>query len=223
MRAGTPGGAFVVAIDGPAAAGKGTLAKRLADDFDFAYLDTGSLYRGVALALIEVGLPAPTEAEAEAAARALDFALLSSPDLRREETGNLASVVAAMPAVRAALVNAQRQFAQAPPGGRPGAVIDGRDIGTVICPDADVKLFLTASTEARALRRYRELTAKGQPADMARIRAEIEARDARDAGRATAPLKAADDAHLLDTSDLAIEEVFAKAKAIIERARQSRT
>ncbi|MCF4166096.1 (d)CMP kinase [Zavarzinia compransoris] len=221
--AGSEHGAFVVAIDGPAAAGKGTLARRLADEFGFAYLDTGSLYRAVALALIRAGLPAPDEAEAEAAARALDFALLASPDLRREETGNLASVVAAMPAVRAALVDAQRQFGARPPGGKPGAVIDGRDIGTVICPDAPVKLFLTASTEARALRRFRELTAKDQPADMARIRAEIEARDARDAGRATAPLKAADDAHLLDTSDLAIEEVFAKAKAIIERARQSRT
>ena len=134
--------AFVVAIDGPAAAGKGTLARRLAEEFGFAYLDTGSLYRAVALDLIRSGHRTPSENEAAMAALDLDQDLLFSPDLRREETGNLASVVAAMPAVRAALDHFQRRFAANPPHGAPGAVLDGRDIGTVICPDAPVKLFL---------------------------------------------------------------------------------
>ncbi len=214
---------FIVAIDGPAAAGKGTLARRLADEFGFAYLDTGALYRGVALSLIRAGIADPTESEATKAALRLDLSLLLSPDLRLEATGGMASRIAVMPAVRAALDALQRRFAEIPPQGAPGAVIDGRDIGTVICPKAQVKLFLTASVAARAERRVNELRAKGLPADREGIKAEIEARDARDAGRATAPLKAAADAHLLDTSDLGIEEVFAKAKSIIETARQTRT
>lgn len=216
------GAPFIVAIDGPAAAGKGTLARRLAADFGFAYLDTGALYRGVALSLLRAGNAEPTESDATKAALRLDLALLRRPELRQEATGNLASVVAAMPAVRAALDALQRRFAETPPDGAPGAVIDGRDIGTVICPKAQVKLFLTASVEARAERRRAELAAKGLPADLGRIAAEIAARDARDAGRSTAPLKAAADAHLLDTSDLSIEDVFMKAKAIIETARNAR-
>ncbi|PWR19472.1 (d)CMP kinase [Zavarzinia aquatilis] len=214
---------FIVAIDGPAAAGKGTLARRLADAFGFAYLDTGALYRGVALSLIRAGNTDPTESEATKAALRLDLALLKHPDLRLEATGGMASRVAAMPAVRAALDALQRRFAEIPPNGAAGAVIDGRDIGTVICPKAQVKLFLTASVAARAARRVKELQDKGLAADLGAITAEIEARDARDAGRATAPLKAADDAHLLDTSDLGIEEVFATAKSMIEKARQTRT
>ncbi|PWR17741.1 (d)CMP kinase [Zavarzinia compransoris] len=213
---------FVVAIDGPAAAGKGTLARRLAAAFGFAYLDTGALYRAVALGLLRAGNASPSESDATKAALRLDHQWLASPDLRQEATGNLASVVAAMPAVRAALDAFQRRFAAQPPDGAPGAVIDGRDIGTVICPGAPVKLFLTASVAARADRRRLELEARGESADLARIAAEIEARDARDAGRAAAPLKAAEDAHLLDTSDLGIEDVFMKAKAIIETARQAR-
>jgi cytidylate kinase len=211
--------AFVVAIDGPAAAGKGTLARRLARTFDFAYLDTGSLYRAVALALLLADESRPTEAQATAAASALDLALTKDPALRDEATGNLASVVAAMPGVRSALLDLQRSIAARPPGGKAGVILDGRDIGTVIYPQAPVKLFLTASVDARAARRYLELVNKGAPADLDKIRAEIAARDARDAGRTTAPLKAADDAHLLDTSNLGIEEVFAKARTIIERAR----
>lgn len=213
---------FVIAIDGPAAAGKGTLARRLAGVFGFAYLDTGALYRAVALSLLRAGNPAPSESDATKAALRLDYGLLSDPDLRREATGNLASVIAAMPAVRAALDAFQRRFAEEPPAGAPGVVIDGRDIGTVICPAAPVKLFLTASVAARADRRRLELEARGETADLARISAEIEARDARDAGRAAAPLKAAADAHLLDTSDLGIEDVFMKAKAIIETALTAR-
>ncbi|RJF94378.1 (d)CMP kinase [Oleomonas cavernae] len=211
--------AFVVAIDGPAAAGKGTLARRLAEAFDFAYLDTGSLYRAVALALLRAGNPQPTEAQAATAAAALDLGLTGDAALRDEATGNLASVVAAMPRVRTALLGLQRDVAVNPPGGKAGVILDGRDIGTVIYPEAPVKLFLTASVDARAARRYLELVDKGVRADLDQIRAEIAARDARDAGRATAPLKAADDAYLLDTSNLGIEDVFAKAKTIIEKAR----
>ncbi|MFZ2869805.1 (d)CMP kinase, partial [Zavarzinia sp.] len=132
---------FIVAIDGPAAAGKGTLARRLADAFGFAYLDTGALYRGVALSLIRAGVADPTESEATKAALRLDLSLLQSPDLRLEATGGMASRIAVMPAVRAALDALQRRFAEIPPQGAPGAVIDGRDIGTVICPKAQVKLF----------------------------------------------------------------------------------
>lgn len=211
--------AFVVAIDGPAAAGKGTLARRLAEALDFAYLDTGSLYRAVALALLRAGRPAPSEIQATGAAATLDLQLTTDPALRDEATGNLASVVAAMPGVRAALFDLQREIAASPPEDKPGVILDGRDIGTVIYPEAPVKLFLTASVEARAARRYLELVDKGAPADLERIKAEIAQRDARDASRETAPLKAADDAHLLDTSNLGIEEVFAKAKDIIEKAR----
>lgn len=215
--------AFVVAIDGPAAAGKGTLARRLAAALDLAYLDTGSLYRGVALALLRAGRAAPDEATAAAAARALDSGLLADPALRDEATGRLASVVAAMPEVRAALLELQRAFAAAPPGGKAGAVLDGRDVGTVVCPQAAVKLFVTASEEARARRRHLELADKGGAEDFDAVLAELQSRDTRDSARAAAPLKPAPDAHLLDTSNLSIEEVFARAKTIIETARARRS
>ncbi|CAH1650626.1 (d)CMP kinase [Chelatococcus asaccharovorans] len=205
---------MILAIDGPAASGKGTLAKRLAAHFGLPHLDTGLLYRGVAMALLDRGDALSDEAAAERAARTLAPALLDDPRLRERAMGEAASVVAAQPRVRAALIAFQRAFA-ATPG---GAVLDGRDIGTVICPEADVKLFVTASPEVRAMRRALELRTRGQPADEAEILADIRIRDARDAGRADAPLRAAPDAELLDTSDLSIDEVFTKALALIAPA-----
>lgn len=210
---------MILAIDGPAASGKGTLAKRLAAHFGLPHLDTGLLYRGVAMALLDRGDALGDEAAAERAAQALAPALLDDPRLRERAMGEAASVVAAQPRVRAALVAFQRAFA-ATPG---GAVLDGRDIGTVICPEADVKLFVTASPEVRARRRALELRTRGQPSDEAEILADIRIRDARDAGRADAPLRAAPDAELLDTSDLTIDEVFAKALALVAIAIQDCT
>jgi cytidylate kinase len=211
---------MIIAIDGPAAAGKGTLARRLAAHYGLAYLDTGALYRAVALRLLRAGAdPADPEA-AVAAARAVEAGELDDPALRDEAVGAAASVVAAQPAVRAVLLDFQRHFAAHPPAGATGAtgaVLDGRDIGTVVCPDADIKLFVTASPAVRARRRVRELAARGEPADEAEIRREIEARDARDAARATAPLKPAEDGHLLDTSNLDIDSAFEAAKALIAR------
>lgn len=214
---------MIIAIDGPAAAGKGTLARRLAAHYRLAYLDTGALYRAVALHLLRAGAdPADPEA-AVAAARAVTAGALDDPALRDEAVGAAASVVAAQPAVRAALLDFQRRFAAHPPvgtngvTGATGAVLDGRDIGTVVCPDADIKLFVTASPAVRAQRRVAELAARGEPADEAEIRREIEARDARDAARATAPLRPAEDGHLLDTSNLDIDSAFEAAKALIDR------
>ena len=212
---------MIVAVDGPVAAGKGTLARRLAARYGLDYLDTGSLYRAVALSLLRAGAQAdaaPDEARAVEAARALDPSGLSDPALRDEATGRLASVVAAIPAVRAALLEFQRGFAERPPGGR-GAVLDGRDIGAVVCPGADVKLFVTASAEARARRRWLELQARGDAATLEVVRADLEARDARDRGRAVAPLAPAPDAHLLDTTTLDIEAAFQAACAIIAAVR----
>lgn len=204
---------MIVAIDGPAAAGKGTLARRLAAHFGFAYLETGLLYRAVgALVLAAGGDPADPEAATRAAA-ALAPADLDRSDLRDEPVGEAASQVAAVPAVRAALLEFQRDFALHPPGG--GAILDGRDIGTVVCPAAPVKLFVTASLEVRAERRYRELAERGERPDRAAVVEDMRRRDARDSSRGTAPLAAAPDAHLLDTSNLSIETAFAHAKSII--------
>ncbi|MBS7696361.1 MULTISPECIES: (d)CMP kinase [unclassified Chelatococcus] len=210
---------MILAIDGPAASGKGTLAKRLAAHFNLPHLDTGLLYRGVAMALLDRGEPLDDEAAAERAAQALSPALLDDPRLRERAMGEAASVVAAQPRVRAALVAFQRTFAAAPQG----AVLDGRDIGTVICPDADVKLFVTASPEVRAKRRALELNNRGERSNEAEILADIRIRDARDANRADAPLRAAPDAQVLDTSDLTVDEVFAKALALIAMAIQDCT
>jgi cytidylate kinase len=207
---------MIVAVDGPVAAGKGTLARRLAAHYGFDYLDTGTLYRATALRLLRSGA-APDEAAA-AEARGVGPAELADPALRDEATGRLASVVAAFPAVRAALLDFQRGFAAGPPGGR-GAVLDGRDIGTVVCPHADVKLFVTASAEARARRRFLELRERGEAAVFAAVLADLEARDARDRSRAAAPLAPAADAHLLDTTTLDIEAAFQAACAIIAAAR----
>jgi len=206
---------MIVAIDGPSAAGKGTLARRVADHFGFAYLDSGLLYRAVALALTAAGGdPADADAAAEAA-RGLDLGLLDSPRLRTDEVAQAASVVAAYPAVRDALVGVQRRFAADPRDGCAGAVLDGRDIGTVICPDADAKIFVTAAVETRARRRHKELIKRGQNTIYARVLQEMMERDARDSGRDVAPLKAADDAFLLDTTDLDADAAFAATLAFL--------
>jgi cytidylate kinase len=197
---------FVVAVDGPAAAGKGTIARAVADRFGFAWLDTGALYRAVAAELLAAGGDPADAGAAAAAARALDPDALGRLPLRRPEVAAAASQVAAVPAVRAALLEVQRRFA-ARPG---GAVLDGRDIGTVVCPDAEVKLYVTAADETRAARRAAEL---GQSVEAAL--AELRARDARDAGRAAAPMRPAADAVLLDTTDLAIDAAVAAAAALI--------
>ena len=208
----------IIAIDGPAAAGKGTLARRLAQELNFAYLDSGSLYRAVAARCLAEGAE-PSDAEAaEAVARSLTAADLERSDLRAEATASAASVVAAHPLVRRALLEFQRSFAASPPGGKAGAVLDGRDIGTVVCPNADLKFFVTASATARAERRHQELIARGEESIYARVLEEIEARDHRDSTRAVAPLKAADDAKLLDTSEMTIEEVFAQAMEEVARS-----
>ena len=206
----------VVAVDGPAASGKGTLARRLAKQFDFAYLDTGKLYRAVGMKVVRSGGDPEDEDAAEAAARALDISELDDPALGSDEAASAASKVAAIPGVRAALLEFQRTFAAVPPDGKPGAVLDGRDIGTVIAPDATVKLFATASVEVRADRRHKELINRGEPSIYAHVLEELKARDARDMNRAAAPLVAASDAVVLDTSDLGIDDAFAAALRIVE-------
>jgi cytidylate kinase len=207
---------MIIAIDGPAASGKGTLGRKLAVHYGFRHLDTGLLYRAVAKALLDAGHDANEEARAIAAAKAIDPARFDEAALKRYEIGEAASVVSAIPGVRAALFNFQREFAAAPPG----AVLDGRDIGTVICPNAEVKIFVTASPEVRAGRRASELRGRGETADEKAILSDIIARDERDRSRATAPLAQASDAHLLDTSALDIDGAFRAALALVERARR---
>jgi cytidylate kinase len=206
---------MIIAVDGPAAAGKGTLARRLAAEFGFAYLDTGLLYRAVAARVLAAGADPGDEKAARAAALALAPGELGNPGLRTEAVGEAASKVAAIPAVRSALLDFQRRFARQPPAPAKGAVLDGRDIGTVVCPDAEVKLFVTASAETRAHRRWKELRERNPGADARQVAADLKARDARDAARAAAPLKPAKDAHLLDTTNLDIEAAFAAARAIV--------
>lgn len=202
---------MIVAIDGPAASGKGTLARRLAKHYGLRHLDTGLLYRAVALKLIHRDMLEDAEAGAEEA-RHLNPSFLSDSALRSEAAGAGASVVSSYPQVRQALLELQRRFAAE----APGAVLDGRDIGTVICPDADAKLFVIASAEERARRRALELEGRGEDVDAAAILADIRARDHRDMNRANAPLKAADDAVTLDTTDLDADAAFAAAVAIID-------
>ena len=198
---------MIVAIDGPAAAGKGTLARRIAEALGYHHLDTGLLYRAVGVLTVQRGVT-PQEA-----AESLTPEDLKRPDLRGEAAGQAASKVAAIPEVRAALLEFQRRFARQ----APGAVLDGRDIGTVICPDADVKLFVTASVEKRAERRVKELLAKGESAIAERVLQDLKDRDARDSARDVAPMATAADAILLDTSDLDADAAFEAALALVRR------
>jgi cytidylate kinase len=207
----------VIAIDGPAASGKGTIARRLAAALGFSHLDTGMLYRATGIAVLDAGGDPSDPAVAARAASSLDLSLLEDPRLRSDAAGAAASKVAAVPAVRDALLAFQRSFATNPPGGR-GAVLDGRDIGTVICPDARVKLFITATAEIRARRRWLELRSQGSTRTEDEVLADIHTRDARDMSRPVAPLAMAPDAHLLDTSNLDIETAVAGALSVVRAA-----
>jgi cytidylate kinase len=207
---------MIIAIDGPAASGKGTLGKRLAAHYGLRHLDTGLLYRAVAKAVLDAGDRPDDPARAAAAARSLDPTTFDEAALKSQQVGEAASLVSAIDEVRSALREFQQTFAAAPPG----AVLDGRDIGTVICPDAEVKIFVTATPEVRAQRRTLEFRRAGLAVNESEILADILRRDTRDTGRAIAPLKQAADAHLLDTTRMDIEAALAAAIAIVERARK---
>lgn len=203
----------VIAIDGPAAAGKGTLARRLARSLGLPYLDTGLLYRAVGRRVLDAGGDPTDPATAEAAARSLVPSDLDRKDLRGPAADAASSAVAAVPGVRAALLAFQRDFAA-----QRGAVLDGRDIGTAIFPDAAVKLFITASLPERARRRWQELRDRGEDVELARVEADMQARDERDSARSAAPLRAADDAVVLDTTDLSADDAYAAAlRAVVDR------
>ncbi len=212
---------LVIAVDGPSAAGKGTLAKRIANSLNLAYLDTGLLYRGVGAALLRTGQSPDQPENAEKAAKSLKPTDLSDPRLREEDASSAASRVAAIPGVRTALLGFQRNFAADPPpgpkGAVAGAVLDGRDIGTVVCPDANVKLFVTASLEARAERRHRELLSRYGTSIYSRVLEEMKERDERDRTRAVAPLAAAPDALVIDTTTLSPDAAFQVAVDHINR------
>jgi CMP/dCMP kinase len=205
---------MIIAIDGPAASGKGTLGKRIAAHYGLAHLDTGKLYRAVARDTLAMGKNPKDASAALIAAKALDLATLGDPHLMDGRLGEAASIVASHPDVRQELLAYQRAFARQ----KPGAVLDGRDIGTVICPDADVKLFVTAAPEERARRRYRELCEAGKGISEAEVLADIKRRDQRDEHRAAAPLVQAEDAALLDTTNLDIDAAFKAAIDLIDAA-----
>ena len=206
----------MIAVDGTAACGKGTLARRIARHYGFRHLDSGALYRLVALGVIEANADPGDEDAAVKAARAIDPARVGDPKLRTDVVSRAASQVAAIPAVRWELFEYQRAFASRPPGGAEGSVIDGRDIGTVIAPDATAKLFVDARPEVRAHRRWLELQAMGITRDEADVLAELHVRDAADRNRPISPLRQAADAALLDTSDLSIDAAFAAALALLD-------
>ncbi|MDB5526216.1 MAG: cytidylate kinase [Rhizobium sp.] len=201
-----------IAIDGPAAAGKGTLSRLLAGAYGFHHLDTGLTYRAVAKYLLDAALPLDDEDVAVEIARTIELAGLDRAVLSAHEIGEAASRIAVMPELRKALVEAQRVFARR----QPGTVLDGRDIGTVVCPDAEVKLYITASPAIRAGRRYEEIIATGGETDFGTVLGDILKRDERDMGRADSPLKPAEDAHLIDTSEMDIEAAFDVARDIID-------
>lgn len=205
---------MIIAVDGPTASGKGTLSRRIGARYGLPVLDTGALYRAVALAVLDQGGDPVDAAAAEAAAEALDLAAIDERRIRDNAVGQAASVVAALPGVRSRLLAAQRAFAHRPGG----AVLDGRDIATVVCPEADVKLFVTASLAERAARRHAELASRGESVTLEDVARQIEARDARDQSRASAPLRQAADAHLLDTTGLPIDIAAARAFALIDAA-----
>jgi cytidylate kinase len=209
---------MIIAIDGPAASGKGTLGKRLAAHYGYRHLDTGLIYRAVAKTMLDEGHQLSDEARAVATAIALDAGQLGNPQLKTDVMGQAASVISVYPGVRSALLDFQRDFARHPPG----AVLDGRDIGTVICPHAEVKIFVVASAEVRARRRALEIASRGEAVDEAAVLDDIRKRDERDQNRAAAPLKAAPDAHVLDTSALDIESSVRAAIAIVEKVRAQR-
>lgn len=202
---------MIIAIDGPAASGKGTIAKLLGKHFRLPVLDTGLLYRAVARDTAARGFPLSNAKEAEASAKALDPATLEDPALRGAKAGEAASMVGKIPEVRAALLEFQRAFAHQPGG----AILDGRDIGTVVCPDADVKIYVTASPEERARRRHRELIQRGEDVSYEAVLTDIHDRDARDTSRASSPMKPAADARQLDTTHLGVDEAFQAALAMI--------
>ncbi len=212
---------MIISVDGSAAAGKGTLARRLADHFGFALLDTGLLYRAVGLRTLRGGTDPSNREAAIRSATELTEEDLRDPQLRGDEAANAASKVGAIPEVRAALLDFQRRFAASPPAGAAGAVLDGRDIGTVVCPDAEAKLFVTASLEVRAARRLKELRERGREAIHSRVLRDMQERDRRDSGRDVAPLEPAEDAFVLDTSELDPDAVFAEALKFI-KSRQER-
>jgi cytidylate kinase len=207
---------MIIAIDGPAASGKGTLAKELARYYRLTHLDTGLLYRAVAKAMVDAGARFDEVDAAVRAAREIDPPSFNEKELKRASLADAASLVSAIPEVRSALVSLQRQF------GQKGAVLDGRDVGTVIFPDAEVKIFVTAAPEVRARRRTAELSEAGEPTPFSDVLADILRRDERDTTRAAAPLKAAPDAHLLDTTYLDIDAAFRAAVAIVEAVRAGR-
>ena len=209
---------MIIAIDGPAASGKGTLGKKLAAHYGLRHLDTGLIYRAVAKTLLDAGERLEDAAAAVAAAKELDLANLDEATLKTYVVGEAASIVSAIPGVRAALVDFQREFAAQPPG----AVLDGRDIGTVICPGADVKIYVTATPEVRAKRRAAEYRAAGRDIDEASVLADILRRDQRDSNRAASPLQQAPDAYLLDTTHLAIDPAIRAAIDIVEATRAGR-
>jgi cytidylate kinase len=210
---------MIIAVDGPLAAGKGTIAKALARHYGLPHMDTGKLYRGVAYRLLALGKSPDDSDSATTIARALTFDGIADQDLRTAQVGAAASVVAVHPSVRQALYDLQRGFALQPGG----AVLDGRDIGTVVCPEADVKLFVSASPEERAQRRLQELVAQGETISYADMLAQTLERDARDSGRTDAPLRPAEDAHLLDTTGLSIEAAVDKARLIVDQIRLAKS
>jgi CMP/dCMP kinase len=213
---------FVVAIDGPAASGKGTLARRLAERFGFAHLDTGTLYRATALAVLDHEDDPADPAATERAARCIDLRQLADPRLRGEAVSAAASVVAANPAVRRALLAFQRDFAAHPPASARGAVLDGRDIGSIVCPQADLKFFLTADVETRARRRVKELRRHGATAIYENVLQDLKERDARDGERRAAPLAVVPDAEVIDTTTLDADAVIELAASYVARALKER-